>query len=414
MGRTGAPDASRGGEDAGMSEVDDACRPPTHMIVRLLGSDSLFRVGWTGLGHGFSFASDSAVAVELRGCTADCTECLFRGPVDLPLEVGSAGPVNHHRCANDTSRACTADADCAASVGGSCEFYLGPSFAVDFDKNGEREACAQIQFKEIESDRDRAPIQGTVNLVDGQVSFSHFGLAIQQGTLCGQCEGDDMLFDGKRDGTCAHPPPPTGTDPAPRDGKACETHTVAAGGWFASYDCPAGPGVLGDIELDLGVSGLSTPGVEWTLTAASPACEQDPDKKCWCGECSNPPGQPCRDSGDCATGAVCGAAANSAPSGCLDTCVATDEDRGVGTCSTLFGQQSCFLGDGAEGSTMKALGRQDPFEGGRSQSRVATLACFSGAPDGEDGTIHQLLGFPAPSAIEAELELTLLGGDYSK
>ena len=77
---------------------------------------SVLDTGWTGISHRAPIISNGDVTIDLN-CVATqrpCGTCSVSGPV-VNAQAGS-GQIDNHRCSNDPSLKCAADATCTAAV----------------------------------------------------------------------------------------------------------------------------------------------------------------------------------------------------------------------------------------------------------------------------------------------------------
>ncbi|MCA9582351.1 MAG: hypothetical protein KC416_11190 [Myxococcales bacterium] len=418
---TGTTDAAppTSSRDGGSEDGGGACVPPGHLLMRMVGDQGRILLGWSGVGHDIlQFSTDSTFAVEVFDCDDECGSCRIRGPVplsDLSFDTPPTGAVKSQRCTNDTAKTCDADDECGE--GGLCRHFLSPTsgfsvginakefgFPVDFFVTGQ--VCTSVYFDFLDQPLqggDRSPVQGTVDLREGSfelisglvraqsvAGLGAFGETLAPGTSlafgeCSSCDGDTEFYDGKRDGVCRG---------GPRDGLGCDVHAVFPGGKTGSYDCaPAG------LEMDPNVVSIQlgpmrTSSVEWSLDGeGSPPCGLEPDKKCWCGICKDPPGVPCHVGRECNDG-VCHPAPNSRPQSAeCGTCTPVDKNRGVGKCDD---GRSCFVGGGVIGSRIAAYGGGATEPGVLTEVTGASLSCVPG-----DDTLEFMPGVDAGAPPDA-------------
>jgi hypothetical protein len=408
--------------DGGEGDGSGSCTPPTHLIIEVNGSDSKLRMGWTGLGHNIKIGNGVETAVELFGCTDNCTQCRFSGPVDVPDAT-----LNHQRCVGATHIECDSDADCTGQGTGKCRYFLGPN--IDVSLSGELELCALVHFEDLASPipngprSDASAVQGSVNLVTGETTLNSMNVRLYTSLLwgCGVCSNDDTLGDGQLDGICTT----KGFLDAPvaRNGEPCDNQGTSASGQRGSYECPPH-----EMNYNLGVptqiGPLSTSDFEWTLTNDSPSCGAEPGSRCWCGLCDDPADQPCRSDSDC--NGTCGPVNTTKPDACVQpgslpflvpaACNVNDEEHNTGTCTaTLLGgpftapSSACFGDDGVVNQKLRAFGDPGEFDAtGTSQSTIAGLACL---PNSANATIATGLGLAGPAVFELPIKTTIVGGD---
>ncbi|MCA9581800.1 MAG: hypothetical protein KC416_08385 [Myxococcales bacterium] len=447
-------------KDAGTGRTDAAaCKAPSHLILRIIGTGGDLRIGTTGLGHGLlEFSSDPSFVLETVDCSDDCSECDMRGPVpldQLPQGAAQGGLVDSRRCVNDTSKACASDGDCGE--GGTCRFFLGPGNELAFDTiinpakllglglglgTGlpdqdlivQASGCSTTFFQNLEEPLESTgqtfPVQGRLNLAEGAFNVYSANVAldaalgvafegmevIQAG--CSQCVGDKSFYDGVEDGKCSG---------GRNAGKACDVHAVYPGGYLSSYDCPPTKTELNGESIEpVGVQlgPFSEKGLEWELEADSPDCGGASGKKCWCGICAEPLGRPCHVDRDCGEGG-CFPSPLGRPAAC-DACAITDEEHGFGVCGN---GTPCFGGDGVIGSKIAAFGQPGKFENGSALVTVGTLSCAPGVDaelmqadggfDADAGAqvplpkllLNLLLGLTGPMSVELQFAVTQVGGE---
>jgi len=371
----------------GPPPLDDERPPalcPTHLDLELIGRESRFDPGSSGLTHGVGLATGSDLSVEIFDCDDECRRCRFRGPVrgDPAIE-----PVISQRCLNSVSVPCATDADCPGASG-PCRFVFPPIAT----RAAGVPTCSLAYFEPV-AEPDPSPVQGVVDLFTGESDMPVLNLLIQIaiGSSCIDCTGDPMPFDGVRGGTCTG-----GTT-------ACDINgigTVIAS--QTSYDCPPPPSGLG---IALPVNGTSTASRKWTLDATRPRCTQggtSTAEPCFCGVCSN--GKPCTSSLDCPSGACGFAGTSTAPvnvsnNGCSGTCN-WNEATQRGTCSDTP-TKSCYP-DGAIGQTLIATGEAVVGDGFYI-TQLADLTCL---PSFGNPLLDAIGGFPGPFLFESRFRVT--------
>jgi hypothetical protein len=242
--------------------------------------------GLTGLAHGADVTDGVTVRSFLEcGESFPCGECTLGG-----IDPG----LGHCRCANDNRQVCDEkfapdQDDCGGEM---CNCYFGPPLSLS---SGNTPACVVNRFRE--------DIFGTVDVDVGsaavEASLSSIVHLAQNITApCPVCEGDDVLADGVRNGTCV-----TGLN----DGLSCDaigihrTFPSPVGGGY-SLDCFPDPntnvsgaqGLLIDLEqktarVELGVTGE----IDCSATPMFP-------NFCFCALCSGDTSVPCNSDADCA------------------------------------------------------------------------------------------------------------------
>src|SRR5688572_30886159 len=131
---------------------------PTHFDLELIGSESRFDPGFSGVAHGVGPTTGSHLTVEVTECDAECRRCRFRGPVR-----GLPGEIVTQRCLNDVSKVCAADADCAGTTG-PCRFTFPP---IPVPTTAQVPTCSIVYF-ELVYRVDTSPIQGVMDLATGE------------------------------------------------------------------------------------------------------------------------------------------------------------------------------------------------------------------------------------------------------
>jgi len=104
----------------GDTAVARAC--PTHLDLQLIGSQSRFDPGFSGLAHGVGLSTGSNLTVAMYECDPACRRCKFHGPVRPDPALS---PVIPQRCLDNTQTICTQDSDCTDPFGFVC---VNPGF----------------------------------------------------------------------------------------------------------------------------------------------------------------------------------------------------------------------------------------------------------------------------------------------
>jgi hypothetical protein len=378
--------AACGADDPPPIEAGPPASCPTHLDLELIGRESRFNAGWSGLTHGVGLATGSRFSVEVVSCDEECRRCRYRGPVRADP---ARHPVVSQRCLNGVSQICEIDDDCAPGTG-PCRFMFPPITV----PTGALPTCSIPYFEPIAGD-DPSPVQGTSDLFTGEADLPVLNLNIQvaAGTACVECQGDPQPFDGVPGGACGGP-----------GGPACDIAgigTVASE--LTSYDCePAG---FLTLTIPLPASGTSTASRRWTLDDTRPMCTSggvaSTTERCFCGVCMN--GKPCTSKLDCPTGA-CGypgmspTTYNVSNNGCGGTCNWSEATQ-RGTCSDAP-TKSCFP-DGAIGQALIATG-EAAVRDGFLITQLANLTCL---PSFGNAGIDQFGGFPGPVLFEARFRV---------
>ena len=375
------------GGAAPIADTRSAASCPTHLDLELIGRESRFDPGSTGIAHGVGLALGSDLSVEVSECDDECRRCKFRGPVRADPAIR---PVISQRCLNDVSIACVDNAECPG-MSGPCRFMFPPIAA----RTAAQPTCSIAYFEPV-TGVDPSPFQGVIDLVTGETAMQVLTLLIQAGISgsCPDCQGDPQPFDGVRGGTC------TSAGAAACDVSGIGT-TISS---LTSYDCPPPPNGL---TIKLPASGTSTASRKWTLDGTRPKCTRAgaaTAEPCWCGVCSN--GTPCTSNLECATG-TCGFAGtvanpvNVSNNGCADPATCTwNETTQRGTCSN-DATKTCFP-DGVLGQSMVATGEASVGDGFYI-AQLANLVCL---PSFGNGLIDAFAGFPGPLRFEARFRVT--------
>jgi hypothetical protein len=274
--------------------TDCVCHCPRvfDFVADATDPSTLFDAGWTGAFHDQRIVTSAKITVAATGCESaekPCGVCSFAGPV--PNIAADAGDLANHRCTNDTSIKCAADAPCLGG-GGTCEFYAGSPLPLSAGGVG---ACVV--------NRVTGPLTGTVDTGTGEVEAAlHLTAHVHDGVVehpCPRCIGDTTPNDGVAGGTC---------DAGTRIGLGCDENGSSPVALFGdtSLDCPP-TSSTGILEIPLTTStGLESR----TLSAASPNCRAGgfTGQKCLCDTCNDAAATACSSNADCvAVGAtVCG------------------------------------------------------------------------------------------------------------
>jgi len=360
--------------------IDDAPRTPacpTHLDMELVGTESRFDPGYSGLAHGVGLATGSNLSVAISECDESCRRCSFTGPVRPTTSVQR---VVAQRCLGALATQCTTDDDCG--VGGKCRFVFPPissTFGVA--------TCSLTYFEPIAA-ADPSAVQGVFDLQTGEMDMAVLNLVVSVSLgACDECTGDASPFDGVQGGTCT------------ASGAACDVTGV--GTLFAaqtSYDCPPPAPV---IAIPLPGTAATTGTQRWTMEPSRPNCTASgaTGKDCWCGMCSN--GTSCITDSDCPIG-TCGAATgppgtttyNTNNHSCTGSCN-WDPVQRRGRCSN-DATKPCFPDSG----TIVAAGSSEVGDGFY-MSKIATLRCMPSF----GGFVDPAAGFPGPMLFEARFRV---------
>lgn len=354
---------------------------PTHLDLQLIGAESRFDPGYSGLAHGVGLSTGSNLTVETYECDPACRRCKFHGPVrpDPALE-----PVVPQRCLENTQTICTQDTDCG--TGGHCRFVFPPIQSL----LGGASTCNLAFFEPVVGAADPSPVQGVFDFETGEMDLVSLNIftSVSLGA-CDECHGDSALFDGVADGHCV------------TAGNACDVAGVGTTiQSLTSYDCKIGATF---IKLALPGTLATTASHSWKMTATDterPRCTGTM-KPCWCGMCSD--GTPCTANFQCATGA-CNATSgppngstytiknNSCGSGC-NWNMQTQTGTCIGAPAT-----KCFP-DSGEIIAQGAAEVHDGFY----IAQVANLECL---PSFGSPLIDGAAGFPGPLLFQARFRVS--------
>ena len=381
--------------------VDDFC-PRAVEVIGTAGDAKVLDTGWTGLAHDQTVIEDGKLTFTLSCPTGvrPCGVCNVTGPVQN-AKAGQ-GDIDAHRCANDTSIACDADADCGSAK---CAFFFGAPLPLSA---GGVSTCVTNQVN--------GAVTGTTNVESGAFATtinltSRVFNGIETALPCPVCDGDATLNDGQKGGTCSG---------GPKNGQPCDGNGRSPVPSFGttSFDCPPNPGAA-ITALSIALAGSS--GTEQsTLSAASPNCSAAPSKKCFCpadGQVTQP--NACiDDTGIGGDGTLCaadGAGSNEGhcTEGPIDQNCAIESFRGClgnGDCpaagdSCVSGPRACYLDNGAVGGAVRAVGKADPPDaGGVAHPTFAALFCVGKT----NAAVNAAAGLPGLGRIELPLTTTQL------
>jgi len=297
---------------------------PEQLTLEGQGEQADLDTGFTGIAYDQKVIGKGTLTVGLDcgdRLPGQCGDCTVSGP------IASTTVVNNQRCSNDTSKTCTANADCGS---GTCAFFFGAPLPLS---SGGVPACIV--------NRVSGSITGTANPDTGAgaatlslVSTVFLGIDVAQ--PCPRCTGSGF----NQKGTCD-----AGSSAAgyAQQGKACTVHGTSALFGNTSFDCPPNPGAdSGNLNIALNpTTGTSTIGPTSTCTqtpfagkaclcpgqlvanqcasGACPAdsngdgvcedgqpnttCSKEPFRSCNVDEDCNPP--PAGNCNDCKSGQTC-------------------------------------------------------------------------------------------------------------
>ena len=388
---------------------------PCPIAVEVLGNAGAAKVldtGWTGIAHNATVIGDGTLTFSVT-CDRDarpCGTCALGGP--LPNAGANRGDLDSRRCADDTSIACTRDAQCPSGV---CAFFFGAPLPLSA---GGASTCVVNQVK--------GSVTGSVDLERGDfASTLNLSARVFLGDIarpCPRCDGDATLNDGVRGGTCGA---------GPRLGQPCDGNGRSAIDSFGttSLDCPPNPGSRVAI-LDIALAGSS--GTETrTLSATDKNCTATgaTNAKCFCHTGTGEPTRPnaclraCDGGPNDANG--CDGDDECAPGSCRPLCRTTvDGDVCVGgpvdgNCKIesfsgcqrdadcpapgdqcVFALRPCYLDNGAIGGSVTAEGRPDPPTAGGANPTFASLFCI---PPVGAASVNSVAGLPGLGRIELPL-----------
>lgn len=359
--------------------VSVAC--PTNLDMQLIGTESRFDPGYSGLAFGVGLPTGANLTVETYDCDPACRRCKFHGPVrpDPALE-----PVIAQRCLDDTPTICAQDSDC---TGGKCRFMFPPiSSTLVFP------TCNLAYLEPVAGAADPSPVQGVFDLATGEMDLQSLNIFVSV-TLgaCDVCANDSAAFDGVAAGSCTVA------------GSACDVAGVGAGSQsLTSFDCPIATPLT---QLALPGTFATTASKRWSMTPTDtehPRCTGSGaagKKPCWCGVCTD--GTPCTADFECASGACAAKGPGSAThvlknnacgSGCL-----WDDATQTGRCADAPATP-CFPDSGDVVATGVAE-KHDGFY----ISQVANLECM---PSFGSAAIDGVAGFPGPLLFQARFRVS--------
>ncbi len=276
---------------AGEAQAASGC--PGAIVYEANNTSSL-DAGFTGNSHDLSVIGWS-LRMNVEGCAGSvagsCGGCSINGL------VANAGGTNQ-RCNNDTSTACTTDAQC--SGGGLCRFFATVPNPVSA---GNVTACVVNEVT--------GTVTGNVHIEDGDLQVdlpmqSRLYLGISTVQPCPRCDGDAVLNDNVRGGTCTG-----GT----RAGLTCDANATSPTVGFGptSFDCPPAVGALLGSFAPSEITTTTDTTTE-TLSSAHPTCTGSGlpgGTRCFCDTCNNGNAEACNSNTDCPDpagpiGPICG------------------------------------------------------------------------------------------------------------
>ncbi len=267
--------------------VDDGngpCAPATihRTIVSKFSTtrDSVtsLNAGWSGLGFDIDVPNGSRSTVDVT-CDEHCENC------GTSLRAVENDPTSNCRCTSDPSVSCTvvngSDPAHCGSVDPTCRCFYSAPLQITAGGNP---ACVAVRI--------RNDFGGTTNLRTGEwnetvnlAAIVYLGLDIDH--PCPTCEGDPVVNDGIRGGTCN----------GGVGSNACDVHGIHPVYGPASNDClPAaaanisGTGLLIDMNLTTG---------SVSLPAALP-CDTPSGGLCHCRTCTGNSLKSCSSDAECA------------------------------------------------------------------------------------------------------------------
>jgi len=298
----------------------DAQCPDTLVVTRygdvsvsLGATDSDNDSGWTGSAHNSRIPDESTHIYRLSSVSGT-------GPSTCGVATVAGLDTSSRlcRCVDDNRQVCDQPNeldydDCGGSL---CRCHLDAPIA---SLSTNIPTCSLTEF-----DGD---VTGTWNLDSGD---GELHLPLEQTTTlsttlltpCPTCDGDDVLNDGVRNGTC---------NGGKNAGQPCDTQQVdlslpAPGGGGYSLDCyPSGPAIVTGLLINVNY----TTGTH-QLDAVVP-CGTGGSELCHCGGCLGNYDLPCNTNADCGADGPCGvnSATNPRPNQCTDlTCTSLGEGQG--------------------------------------------------------------------------------------
>ncbi len=335
---------------------------PRGLVVEVLGGRASGKtetsVDWgeNGLAHSQDIADGSAFALSLDCDPETCGSC------EVTLDPREDEPDGSCRCRSDSSLSCsTVNGNDPACGGGLCDCFVFPPQPI----GASGFPICLVQTLE-------APVSGTVDPAKGSVSIGldtrariHLGESVVD--PCPRCEGDAVVGDGLRDGTC---------DGGSRAGLACDTNAMHGTYGAMAHDCPPNPamaignGAVVQMAPLTDGSGVSPPSVCAVGDSCVGGCTVDAAGGDWT----------CDDDGP--TDSFCDGVLTASGDGVVPCAVQEDcEHFDAGDCS-LLQRRSCLPdplvveGSAASGRLLGVF---------RSRLVAASPSCFDVAPPLNDG-----------------------------
>lgn len=372
------PEPEPEAEDAGDPDPVDAGEGgfcPSEILFSSL-TDGIAHVGWSGFTHNVGPADGAYFWAEVVACDDDCRNCRFEGPINR-------GAVNLLRCESDSSVQCEVDGDgtpttvcpnykCLPHLGGPGVDLCMNNFApcgsdadctpgqckIFWGGNSASNIAVSSYGLVFGAPDENPPVQGTIDLFNGTVTFQRLGFQITSSTdripgFPPVCLGDTVRGDGVKDGVCSPSPYNEGTPGTGLPGGVTWTQHLDE-----PCDAHSGSGLpnrAGIYSLDCGVHFSTTVGFDMSSngngTAVQAIWSLDEDEQplcplpggqfepCWCGVCEGT-AQPCHSHDDC-IGTLCTAdvippAQIPQNNACVTPCV-WDTDTFAGSCQRPVG-----------------------------------------------------------------------------
>ncbi len=217
---------------------------PSKLTTEGEGEQADLDSGWTGIAHDSKVVGKGTLTVGLDCHGNDKGSC---GACDVCGPIASTTVVDNHRCAADSSKTCTSNADCGS---GDCVFFFGAPLPLS---SGGVPVCV--------TNRINGSITGTADPDSGEgeamVSLtSSVFTAVDVAEPCPRCSGAGF----NQTGTC---------DIGARAGMACTVHGTSALFGNTSFDCPPPPGAnVGNLQIPLN----PTTGTSMITASSSKKC----------------------------------------------------------------------------------------------------------------------------------------------
>jgi hypothetical protein len=265
-----------------LADGDGPCAPAT--IIRTIhskylpGSGTSLSTGWSGSAHDVDIPDGTGDTVDVV-CDSHCENC------DISMNVQEGDPTSNCRCTSDPTQTCTAingsDAASCGSFDPTCRCYFGSPLPLS---SGGTPACVV--------NRIRQDYSGSMDLRTGVwndeirlAAVVYLGLSTT--APCPVCNGDPVVNDGVRGGTCS----------GGLGSGACDANGVHPTFGATSWDClPLSAANISGTGLLINLN--STSGTR-TMPANLP-CDTPGGAECPCRLCSNNGNLGCTSDAECA------------------------------------------------------------------------------------------------------------------